>query len=584
MLGIKARVLRGVLVVGATMTVLPAQHSTTPVLFVNGFQTPCPGSGLAGTFGQLPGILKQDGATSVDFFDVCSSAGSSIEVLAGLLTAKIQSYSVPVDVIAHSMGGLVVRAYLQGWTASPFLNPPANPKIRKLVLLGTPNAGVLNVFSIWPSNQVAEMQFGSPFLWYLATWNQQYDDLRGVDTLAIVGTAGIGGNGNPSDGVVDVASAAIGFADTSGVRTRAVPYCHAGAAALFCTAGAAALANVSGTSHLSYQLIRSFLDGTTVWTKVAPQASAVSNTGGLQFSLGAPGGGFYYSNQLTAVSVAGGGLAYALKNPVANSPFWYNDGIPAGTNYTLTMNLAGQQVNLPGVSVPAAGFLTFRLKFPPWVALVAPAAASTPGALSVAADSLISIYGAGVASGTVQASVSPPPFQLADVSLTIGGTPVRLLYVSPQQINALVPTGLAPGLYSLVLTTSQGKDAINLMIERTVPAIFALANNAAAAEDAITGRVVTSSNPATVGEYIALYATGLGPTVPSNGLEVATTTPAVYVGGYAANVVFAGRAPGFVGLDQINVQIPAGVQSGNSVPVVLTSGNRVSNTVLLAVH
>ena len=52
----------------------------------------------------------------MDFFDVCSAPDSSIESLAGLLTAKIQSYPGPVDVIAHSMGGLIVRAYLQGWT------------------------------------------------------------------------------------------------------------------------------------------------------------------------------------------------------------------------------------------------------------------------------------------------------------------------------------------------------------------------------------------------------------------------------------------------------------------------------------
>jgi uncharacterized protein (TIGR03437 family) len=505
--------------------------------------------------------------------------------LAGLLTARIQSYPGQVDVIAHSMGGLVVRSYLQGWTASPYLNPPANPKIRKLILLGTPNAGVSNLFSIWPSGQIAEMRFGTAFLWFLATWNQQYDDLRGVDALAIAGTAGMNANGNPSDGVVDVASAAIAFVDSSGVRTRVVPYCHAGGpAALLCTAAAPGLANVSGTSHLSYQLIRSFLDGTSDWTRIAPQASTISNTGGMQFSFAGPSGGFYSSDQLTGVSIVRSGVSYALKNSVSNSSIWYNDGIPAGTNYTLTMNLAGQQISLPAVAIPAGGFVTFPLKYSPWVTLVVPSAAIPPGALSVAADSLVSIYGAGIASTTAQSSVSPPPFQLADVSLTVGGTRARLLYASPQQINALVPDGLPPGLYPLVLTTSQGKHSINLMIEQTVPALFALANNAAAAEHATTGQVVTNSNAATTGEYVALFATGLGPTTSSNGLNVATTTPAVYVGGRRASVSFAGRAPGFLGLDQINVQIPAGVQAGTSVPVVLTSGNRVSNTVLLAVR
>lgn len=223
MLGSASRILhsglRYAFLLGLSTVALFGQHSTTPVLLVNGFQAVCPDS-ASGTFGRLTSQLLADGAVSVDFFDTCTGNGSGIESVAGLLTTRIQSYPGQVDVIAHSMGGLVIRAYLQGWTANPFLNPPTNPKIRKLVLLGTPNAGVSNLFSIWPSNQIAEMRFGSPFLWFLATWNQQYDDLRGVDTLAIAGTAGINANGNPSDGIVDVASAAMAFADSSGVRTR----------------------------------------------------------------------------------------------------------------------------------------------------------------------------------------------------------------------------------------------------------------------------------------------------------------------------------------------------------------------------
>jgi uncharacterized protein (TIGR03437 family) len=123
---------------------------------------------------------------------------------------------------------------------------------------------------------------------------------------------------------------------------------------------------------------------------------------------------------------------------------------------------------------------------------------------------------------------------------------------------------------------------MNLVIDQSVPTFFALGGNAAAAEHATTGQVVTSSTPAALGEYISLFGTGLGPTYSSNGLNVAQT-PAVSIGGQKAAVTFAGRAPGFVGLDQINVQIPSGVQPGTFVPVVMSSGGRSSNTVLLAV-
>jgi uncharacterized protein (TIGR03437 family) len=51
----------------------------------------------------------------------------------------------------------------------------------------------------------------------------------------------------------------------------------------------------------------------------------------------------------------------------------------------------------------------------------------------------------------------------------------------------------------------------------------------------------------------------------------------------AAQVSFAGRAPGFVGLDQINIQIPGGV-TGAAVPVVVSSAGRISNTATLAIQ
>jgi pimeloyl-ACP methyl ester carboxylesterase len=393
------RALRCGLIIGAGAFALQGQHSTTPVLLVNGFQLICPDSGSfgpdSGTFGQLAPILLQDGASSVESFDVCASWGAPIETLAGLLSAKIQSYSGPVDVIAHSMGGLVVRAYLQGRTTGPYLIPPANPNIHKLVLLGTPNAGVSNVFNLLPSAQVNEMVFGSPFLWALGTWNQLSDDLRGISTLAVAGTAGINAGGIPWDGIVDVSSASLDFADSSGALTRAVPYCHTSAAELLCSAGAPLIAYVSDRNHLSYRLIRSFLDGTNDWMGVAPQASQASSTGGMRVTLSGASGGFYGSGQLSGVSLANNGVVYPLVNPVPGSPVWTNNGLPAGQNYTVTMDLAGQLFTVSGVSLLAGGFLTLPLKFTPSISEVLPSPGIPQGELSVAAGSLISLLRSG---------------------------------------------------------------------------------------------------------------------------------------------------------------------------------------------
>jgi uncharacterized protein (TIGR03437 family) len=423
------------------------------------------------------------------------------------------------------------------------------------------------------------MEFGSPFLWWLGTWNQSRDDLRGLDALAVAGTAGINSNGVPWDGVVDVSSASLDFADSTGIRTRVVPYCHTGPPGdLLCEAGVPWIAYVPDRTHLSYQLIRSFLDGTSYWTSIAPPASSASSTGGMIFTLSSPGGEFYNSPQLSAVAIA----STALSTP-ASSSIWSNNGIPAGQAYTLTLTLAGQEYTVSNISIPAGGFVTAPIKFPPAIAEVLPSAGAPPGGLSVAAESYVSIYGTGLASSTAQASMLPLPYTLADVSMTIGGVAVQLVYASPRQINALVPNGLTPGLYSLTLTNSIGEESINLMIESAVPALFSYGNNSVSAENALTGQLIGSSNPATAGEYVSLFATGLGPTFLSGGLIVDVTQPSVTIGGLPASVSFAGRTPGYPGLDQINIQIPAGLPPGN-VPVFLTSGNRTSNTALMAVQ
>jgi uncharacterized protein (TIGR03437 family) len=109
----------------------------------------------------------------------------------------------------------------------------------------------------------------------------------------------------------------------------------------------------------------------------------------------------------------------------------------------------------------------------------------------------------------------------------------------------------------------------------------------AAPQDAFPG-----SRPARIGEYISIYATGLGDVSnrpapgaasPASPLATTLTTPTVTVGGVPATVSFSGLAPGYVGLYQINVQVPSGAPTGPNVPIVLTIGGVPSNTATIAV-
>jgi uncharacterized protein (TIGR03437 family) len=88
---------------------------------------------------------------------------------------------------------------------------------------------------------------------------------------------------------------------------------------------------------------------------------------------------------------------------------------------------------------------------------------------------------------------------------------------------------------------------------------------------------------------VLIYCTGLGEVSPTPDDGVAATgqntvaTPTVTIGGVNAPVSFSGLAPDFVGLNQVNVQIPGGLASGNQ-PVVIKSGGVSSKPVLLPVE
>jgi uncharacterized protein (TIGR03437 family) len=128
------------------------------------------------------------------------------------------------------------------------------------------------------------------------------------------------------------------------------------------------------------------------------------------------------------------------------------------------------------------------------------------------------------------------------------------------------------------------------------PAIFSV-NSEGSGQGAILDtayRLVDASNPATPGAtYIQIYCTGLGPVSnqpptgnPSAGNQLSETmsTPTVTVGDVPAPVSFSGLAPGFVGLYQVNAQVPAAAPSGDSVPVVISIGGAMSNSVTIAVQ
>jgi uncharacterized protein (TIGR03437 family) len=128
------------------------------------------------------------------------------------------------------------------------------------------------------------------------------------------------------------------------------------------------------------------------------------------------------------------------------------------------------------------------------------------------------------------------------------------------------------------------------------PAIFTM-NATGSGQGAILDssyRLVDASNPATPGTTtVLIFCTGLGDVTaglpngspaPLTPLLQTLTAPTVAICGISANVSFSGLAPGYVGLYQVNAQVPAGLAANNAVPVVLSVGGAISNTVTIAVQ
>jgi uncharacterized protein (TIGR03437 family) len=224
----------------------------------------------------------------------------------------------------------------------------------------------------------------------------------------------------------------------------------------------------------------------------------------------------------------------------------------------------------------------------PAISAVTNAASFAPDAIST--GSLISLFGSHLAPATSQASSTPLPLSLVDTSVTINGVVAPLLFVSAQQINAQVPYEVPAGTATVVVR-SGGKTsaAFTIKIRAAGPGLFANAEGQAAALDD-DGSSNSSTAPAPGGSVISVFLTGIGPisapvddgAAPQENQTISATWPvSATIGGVPATVEFAGLAPLYPGIAQINLRVPA-TASGVS-PLVISVGAFTSNTVQLVI-
>lgn len=214
----------------------------------------------------------------------------------------------------------------------------------------------------------------------------------------------------------------------------------------------------------------------------------------------------------------------------------------------------------------------------------------------VSPGSIISLFGQKLSLREMSAS-SPLPRQLGGMAVRIGDIEAPLFYAGPGQVNAQVPVEMSGNTAASVVVTLNGKVSPpeSLLISSVHPGIFTYDKDGISRGAVLdeSYALVTPSNPAARGKVIQVFATGLGPTDPAVATGepgpanpparlVGSTSLQASIGGVPAAIQFAGLAPSFVGLYQVNVVVPGGVPAGDAPLVLIASGIR-SNEVMLAI-
>jgi uncharacterized protein (TIGR03437 family) len=221
---------------------------------------------------------------------------------------------------------------------------------------------------------------------------------------------------------------------------------------------------------------------------------------------------------------------------------------------------------------------------------------------AVAPGSIAALFGTNM-TGLSEASAQslPLPTVLAGLSVKVNGLTAPLFYASAGQINFQVPSGVDSG--TATVTVFAGSTVVGYgtaLVAESAPGIFsvdlsgknqAVAQNSDYSTNSDFDRF-PGSRPEVGGQYVVLYATGIGRTnplvpdgqpSPGSPLAQANGQTTVMIAGVQAQVLFSGLVPGFVGLWQINAVIPSTLATNLTSALTVSLNNRSSAGTTLAI-
>ena len=225
-------------------------------------------------------------------------------------------------------------------------------------------------------------------------------------------------------------------------------------------------------------------------------------------------------------------------------------------------------------------------------------AASFTQGIPIAPGALITVKGFNFADEEAKGTQLPLPRELNGVEVLLGDRTLPLLYFSRSQLNVQVPFNLPANTQHQISVRRGDQLSVpeTVTVTETIPGIFTAdetGSGQGAIRRAATGRLADRSDPASAGDRVTIYCTGLGivtPAVPageaSPGQDLARVpTPVeVMIGDRKAEVVFAGLTPGQVGLYEVHAIVPEGIPVADDVKVTVAAAGRMSPPVTMAVR
>jgi uncharacterized protein (TIGR03437 family) len=370
----------------------------------------------------------------------------------------------------------------------------------------------------------------------------------------------------------------------------------------------AAVVNEFNLSNLPFTLSMAQLSGNANSATSQWFFNTVDNSGSLDASSTSSG--------FTVIGQVSDPLSQAVISAIAGVPtFDESAAPPAGLGSAFSQIPLTDNFTTGGTPV-AANFVVVTdivptTVLPPPVIGGIISASAFGGFASAAPGSFVEIYGTDLAAttrtwGTSDFVSGAAPIILDGVTVTIGGLPAYVSYISPGQVNVQIPSLVPPGVAGVVLIfNNQVTDVFNLNITTIEPGLLAPKSFLSDGKQYVVGfhhdgsfvgpgnLPNIQSTPAKPGEIITLYGLGFGPVTPSTtpyagqiatGQSTLVTSVQMKFGNIAAAIGYHGLTPNLVGVDQFNITVPANAPSGDNQFNVVVGGTSLPQTLFIPVQ